>query len=214
MTVLDNLSYSLKLNKIKRREIITKALENHDYNLIKKELNNKLQNTNSARLKADIRYAHWSMQLTKMNILLNKIKEMDKAYKKNNITKIKSLISKNRVHYPMFIKAINDNNLKIVKLFLNYYNANPNFVLVMISQTVLMVASNKGYTEIVKLLLKKGADPNQKNYKGTTALMLASQSGHKDVVKLLLKNGANPRLKDKNGATARNMAHNSIINLL
>jgi ankyrin repeat protein len=213
MTVLDNLGYSLKLNEIERREIIKKALEKHDPNSIKKELNNKSNNVNSNRLKADIRYVQSSIQLIKMKSFLNESKKIEEAYQKNNITKIKSLITKNRVYYPMFIKAINDNNLKIVKLFLNYYNANPNFVEVMTTQTVLMIASNKGYTEIVKLLLKKGADPNQKDYKGTTALMLASQSCHKDVVKLLLKNGANPRLKDKNGATARNMAHNSIINL-
>ena len=42
------------------------------------------------------------MQLTKMNILLNKIKEMDKAYQKNNITKIKSLITKNHANCIMF----------------------------------------------------------------------------------------------------------------
>ena len=63
----------------------------------------------------------------------------------------------------------------------------------------LMIASDKGYTAIVALLLKHGADveielerlPNDCSYQeGFTALTFASQGYHWDVVKLLVPSGA------------------------
>ena len=52
--------------------------------------------------------------------------------------------------------------------------------------TALMMASANGHTEIVKLLLDKGADVNVKNTYGITALFMASVHGHTEIVKLLL----------------------------
>ena len=52
--------------------------------------------------------------------------------------------------------------------------------------TALMMASANGHTEIVKLLLDKGADVNVKNTYGITALFTASVHGHTEIVKLLL----------------------------
>ena len=58
-------------------------------------------------------------------------------------------------------------------------------------ETALMKASQKGYKEIVEILLENGADVNVKGYSDWTALMHASHYGHKDVVELLLENGVN-----------------------
>jgi ankyrin repeat protein len=99
-------------------------------------------------------------------------------------------------------------------------------------RTALMWASEKGYTEIVKLLrekgaigtikidlyliesaqkgdiagvnalLNKGADVNAKDKDGWTALMEASNNGHTEIVKALIDKGANINAKDKNGRTA------------
>ena len=56
--------------------------------------------------------------------------------------------------------------------------------------TALMVASEYGRTEIVKLLIATGADVNIKNELGWTALMWASRWGRKETVKLLIDAGA------------------------
>ena len=82
------------------------------------------------------------------------------------------------------------------------------------------MASQKCHTEVVKLLLDKGADVNMKNKKDKTALMLASQvdsndatslsvvsdSRHTEVVKLLLAKGADVNTKNNKDITALMMA--------
>ena len=52
--------------------------------------------------------------------------------------------------------------------------------------TALMMASANGRTEIVKLLLDKGAEVNVKNNYGITALFIASAHGYTEIAKLLL----------------------------
>ncbi len=54
----------------------------------------------------------------------------------------------------------------------------------------LWVASQKGYTDGVQLLIKAGADLNQGHDNGATPLYMASQNGHNKVVAILLKAGA------------------------
>ena len=48
-------------------------------------------------------------------------------------------------------------------------------------------ASENGHTDTVKLLIKKGADIHEYN---DWAIRMASRNGHTDIVKLLLENGA------------------------
>jgi ankyrin repeat protein len=56
--------------------------------------------------------------------------------------------------------------------------------------TALMLASQWGHKEVVKLLLDNGADVNAKADDGWTALMLASEKGNKEIVELLISYGA------------------------
>ena len=67
--------------------------------------------------------------------------------------------------------------------------------------TALHHAALKGHTEVVKALLKKGADVNLANNNGVTALHLAAREGKTDVVKALLKAGIDINVKANDGST-------------
>lgn len=56
--------------------------------------------------------------------------------------------------------------------------------------TALMIVAKKGFTDMVKLLLEWGADPNVQGKNGMTALMLATQKAYYDIIKILLEYGA------------------------
>jgi Ankyrin repeats (3 copies)/Domain of unknown function (DUF3471) len=57
--------------------------------------------------------------------------------------------------------------------------------------TALAYASDKGHTEVVKLLLEKGANPNSKDtFYNSTPLNWAVQKGHAEIVRALLEKGA------------------------
>ncbi|MBR5599424.1 MAG: ankyrin repeat domain-containing protein [Alphaproteobacteria bacterium] len=66
----------------------------------------------------------------------------------------------------------------------------------------LLVASSKGYTDIVKVLLNSGADVNIDNGDKMSALQAACRGGHLDIVKFLIDYGADVNKKMKNGKTA------------
>ena len=74
--------------------------------------------------------------------------------------------------------------------------------------TALMMASNEGHAEIVRLLLAAGADTELVEITGCTALIAASNAGHVEVVSLLLDAGADKDVVDKRGMTALIMASN------
>jgi len=70
-------------------------------------------------------------------------------------------------------------------------------------QTALMLAAAVGSTEIVKLLLEKGADLEHIDRGGESALIkAASGSFNLETVKVLLEKGADVNVKDGNGVTA------------
>ena len=70
------------------------------------------------------------------------------------------------------------------------------------ADTALMIASRPGHTDVVRLLLEYGANPDLQEGKGGTALRIASLLGRKDIVRLLLEHGANPNIQDNDGWTA------------
>ena len=82
----------------------------------------------------------------------------------------------------------------------------------------LMMASGWGHTDIVKLLLERGAQIDLQNYAGQIALMWASIRGHTDIVKVLLERGAQVDFLDNDGSTALMWAsgsgHTEIVKLL
>ncbi|XP_069125262.1 ankyrin repeat and KH domain-containing protein 1-like isoform X1 [Argopecten irradians] len=56
--------------------------------------------------------------------------------------------------------------------------------------TALTLACHGGHSELVNLLLSKGADIEHRDKKGFTPLILAATAGHVDVVEILLDHGA------------------------
>ena len=58
-------------------------------------------------------------------------------------------------------------------------------------------ASGHDETECLKLLLKLGADINDRDSAGNTALHIVAAIGKPEAVKMLLSLGADPTVKDK-----------------
>lgn len=69
-----------------------------------------------------------------------------------------------------------------------------------------------GYPEIVKLLLKHGADVDNQNKIGRSPMIEAALWGRLDNVKILLKNGANKSLRDVHGRRAAELAEQTLQN--
>ena len=70
-----------------------------------------------------------------------------------------------------------------------------------VGRPVLVEAAKRGCHEIVRALMKKGADPNKRDELGSTALHVAVVAGHVETVKVLAAGGA-----DVNAAMAGHWA--------
>jgi len=71
-------------------------------------------------------------------------------------------------------------------------------------ESALILAAQRGYTDLVQLLLKNvitKEDRDAKDKKGMTALAWASLNGHLDTVKLLCSKKADPNVADATGMT-------------
>ena len=86
------------------------------------------------------------------------------------------------------IRAVIRNNLARVSQLIQWgadvNNANYK------GDTALMVACDKGYENICRLLIDVGADVNKVSHKGYTALILAVERGNENICRLLLEKGA------------------------
>ena len=98
-------------------------------------------------------------------------------------------------------QAIQGDHINRVKAFLAH-GTNPNMTLDGYGNTPLILAVNKGQTDLAKLLLAHGANPNAKNYLADPPLIFAAARGSADMVRLLIANKANPHARSKSGYTA------------
>ena len=70
----------------------------------------------------------------------------------------------------------------------------------------LMLSSQRGHGDTVKVLIKAGAVMDERTSQGSTALMLACKRGHEEVVKVLVSMGAEIYIRDQRGRTASDTA--------
>ena len=99
------------------------------------------------------------------------------------------------------LKAKDLNNALILVQNVDSVNYNGNGQL-----SLLMLASEDGYSEVCKILINKGAKLDLQDFYGETALLIASQRGRTEVVKVLLDKGAKLDLRDNDNETALMMA--------
>jgi len=115
-----------------------------------------------------------------------------------------------------FFQCVQDQNLNAVRDFLAA-GMDPN-VKDAFDATALMIAANKGYADMAKILLENGAGVNIKSDDGITALMAAAYRGYEDIVRMLLEQGADVHVESESGLTAlmaaESINHAAIIRLL
>jgi 7,8-dihydropterin-6-yl-methyl-4-(beta-D-ribofuranosyl)aminobenzene 5'-phosphate synthase len=73
-------------------------------------------------------------------------------------------------------------------------------------RTPLHLACHGGHTELVKLLLAKGADMEAKFPNGSTALFWTIPEGHKEILELLMAKGADIQAKQNDGTSLLHIA--------
>ena len=85
--------------------------------------------------------------------------------------------------------------------------------------TPLLIASQEGHLEVVKLLIESGGSVNEADNRGATPLWIASGAGHLEIVKLLIKSGGSVnQAENTNGITplyiASECGHLEVVKLL
>ena len=70
----------------------------------------------------------------------------------------------------------------------------------------LLIASQQGHLEVVKLLIEKGIYINQTDSNGWNALHWASEKGHKEIVQILIEKGIDINQTNKDGQNALHLA--------
>uniref|UniRef100_A0A182M9N1 Uncharacterized protein n=1 Tax=Anopheles culicifacies TaxID=139723 RepID=A0A182M9N1_9DIPT len=100
-----------------------------------------------------------------------------------------------------FLEAVSHNNTEKVKEMIQQ-GMSPNTFECYFNRSVLHVACSRGYRDIVRILLEKGANPNIRDKNLNTPLHLAASTDSVEVVQLLLDYGTNVLLRDSNGLLA------------
>jgi uncharacterized protein len=99
---------------------------------------------------------------------------------------------------PPLITALTDGNLREAKRLI----AAGADVNALWGSTPLSLASYRGWEEIVRLLLSRGATVNSRDLIEDTPLMHATRGGHTHIARLLTDRGADVRAVNSNGETA------------
>ncbi len=142
---------------------------------------------------------------------------LDKKKGSSLVKKFFSRIQGRRSKNERFLKAVQEGEITAVKILMAE-GSDVNTVQQPDRITPLMYAANKGYTEIVALLITLGANINAQDSKGRTALIYATIRGQAEMVRILIDYKANLSIKDTLGNTALHWAvsfnHTQIVEIL
>jgi ankyrin repeat protein len=82
----------------------------------------------------------------------------------------------------------------------------------------ILEATANGHTDVIRLLLEKGANINNKGYKDQNSLFVASENGQEKAVQMLIEAGACVNDDDENGVTPIQIAsqegHRGVVEML
>lgn len=143
-----------------------------------------------------------SPQFETFKLLLNQLTVMNKDVKLNLLNSTRSSDSSSSLSC-----AVRLGRTPIVRMLIeaganidNTYHEGRN------CWSLLTIAANYDYVEIVKCLLSAGAEINATDSHGETALFRAAALGYTETVKLLLEKGADYTIRNSNGDTALDIA--------
>lgn len=95
------------------------------------------------------------------------------------------------------VRNVSNPNVKVSRLLL-LSGASPNHISDYLNNAPLIsVFANRGFLDMVLLLIEFGADVDQLNSDGVTALMFAASKGHLDIVRSLIQQGSVINAVDK-----------------
>lgn len=107
--------------------------------------------------------------------------------------------------YALLVFAINNSVIWAMKRILNDYpeigHINPSETI-----TPLIGAIGQGRTDVIKILLEAGADPQETDIYGRTAIHYAASDGSLEILTMLIQAGVDPKTADQGGTTALHRA--------
>ncbi|CAB1332336.1 unnamed protein product, partial [Coregonus sp. 'balchen'] len=77
-------------------------------------------------------------------------------------------------------------------------------------ESALSLACNKGYTDIVKMLIGCGVNANEYDWNGGAPVLYAVHGNHVPCVEILLESGADPTIESDSGFNAVAMGHRNV----
>lgn len=107
----------------------------------------------------------------------------------------------NEILHQKVIQVVSDANIAILTELIGRFVINFDQILGANGNTMLIIATIKGHTEMVEFLVNKGVDVNKTNDEGNTALHYAISANRRKIIDILIQYGANEKVTNNEGIT-------------